>query len=267
MNTIKQLPSWLTETENYEPTVQKNYFVDKNIRMLQKILFTMQKNEKPEGIFAAAHAVVKLPFFCLLILWVSLSKSPAFLLILLTLLLLTLSLSPLRLIRLCLAPGLVAAAFMFITLVPAWLLGYTQLLNALILKSWMTVTLTALLVATTRRGDLIGALKAFRMPDTFILILTITINYIVVLSRCALLMFYAIRIRTVGSNSSFHRSFFGIGGTLFMKSQVLSQELFDAMYCRGFDGRYRRIESVHFHLIDDALLLTAIVVTVCFFSI
>ncbi|MDD9150133.1 MULTISPECIES: energy-coupling factor transporter transmembrane component T [unclassified Sporolactobacillus] len=267
MNQTTQLPSWLTETDEYEPAVQKNHFVDRNIQTLQRILLTMQKTEEPKGFLAGTQAAVKLPFFCLMILWVSLSRSSAFLLIFSTLLLLILSVSPLKLIQQCLVPGLTAAALMFITLVPAWLLGYSQLLNPLILKSWMTVTLTVLLAATTPRDDLIAALKVFRMPDTFILVLDITINYIVMLSRCALAMFYAIRLRTVGRSKTFHHSFSGIGGTLFIKSQMLSQGLLDAMYCRGFDGHYRRAEHIHFHMTDCLLVLTAIAVTICFFSI
>ncbi len=51
-------------------------------------------------------------------------------------------------------------------------------------------------------------------------------------------MLEAVKLRTVGRNKSGEKSLSGVLGTAFLKSREMSDEMFDAMTCRGFDGEY-----------------------------
>ena len=55
-------------------------------------------------------------------------------------------------------------------------------------------------------------------------------------------MLYALKLRSVGVNRSKYASLSGIGGNLFLRSSEMAGEMYGAMECRGFTGKYRAAE-------------------------
>jgi len=86
---------------------------------------------------------------------------------------------------------------------------------------------------------MMGSLKMFFVPDIFIFAIDITIKYITILGELALNMLYALRLRSVGRSRDKHTPLAGIAGTMFIKSKEMSEELYNAMECRGFSGEYK----------------------------
>jgi cobalt/nickel transport system permease protein len=114
-------------------------------------------------------------------------------------------------------------------------------------KVFACVLAVNILSASTRWDHIIGALKRFRFPDLFIFVFDITIKYIVMLGEFALQMLYALKLRSVGKNRSKYGSIGGVGGTLFIKSRDMSEDMYYAMECRGFTGEYRADGQIPLH--------------------
>ena len=81
------------------------------------------------------------------------------------------------------------------------------------------------------------------------------IKYIVLLGEYALQMLYALKLRSVGKNKEKYGSIAGVGGSLFVKSRAMSQTMYQAMECRGFDGEYKITDKFRFTVWDAAYIL------------
>lgn len=116
-------------------------------------------------------------------------------------------------------PGLVTAAF-------------------LVLRVGTSVSLTVLLILTTRWAILLRSLRVLRLPQAFVLILGMTYRYIYVLLHTANDMFLARKSRLVGrmSGAEDRRWLTASMGTLLAKSYDLSDQVYLAMQSRGFRG-------------------------------
>ena len=86
--------------------------------------------------------------------------------------------------------------------------------------------------------DIIASLRYLRVPSIFILILHISLKYIYLLGETALALLYAFRLRAVGRTQGKGMTMGGIMGTLFIRSRMEAQALYQAMVCRAFDGTY-----------------------------
>lgn len=95
-----------------------------------------------------------------------------------------------------------------------------------------------LLVMTTRWTHLTKSLAVIKIPAMVISILNMTYRYIYVLSKLAFEMMEARFLRTVGkTNNKQNRMFIANRMSfLFVKSSFLSDEIYDAMKCRGYTG-------------------------------
>jgi len=108
----------------------------------------------------------------------------------------------------------------------------------LLLRVSTSVSLTLLLILTTRWNMVLSALSVYHLPDVLILILGMTYRYIYLLLRTANDMFLSRRSRTVGylTTAENQRMLAAISGTLLNKSLNLSSEVYLAMQSRGFRG-------------------------------
>ncbi len=108
----------------------------------------------------------------------------------------------------------------------------------LLLRVSTSVSLTLLLILTTRWNTVLSALSVLRIPDVFILILGMTYRYIYLLLHITNDMFLSRKSRVVGRlNADEQRHMLAaIGGTLLGKSLNLSSEVYLAMQSRGFRG-------------------------------
>jgi cobalt/nickel transport system permease protein len=251
----RPLPEWLTKEENYIPGKDKDAFVNKSILSMLGIISRIQQQGAVKAKKYHAQAVSKLTFTLLLVVFVSLSRSTVFLYMIIAALLCRICLMQGAEIVKILRNGLAAALFTAAVLLPAGLLGNWYSLATITPKVFVSVSALSLLSYSTRWVDLTGALKSFFVPDIFIFVLDIAIKYILLLGEVSLNMLYALKLRSVGKNSSKHSSLSGIAGTLFLRSREMAEEMHSAMECRGFSGEYHRTQKIVFGSLDACLLV------------
>jgi cobalt ECF transporter T component CbiQ len=121
----------------------------------------------------------------------------------------------------------------------------------LVLRVAAAATFGFLLVFTTRWSHLLKALRAFKLPVVFVVVLGMTYRYILLLLEAAHDMFLARRSRTVGRLAGVERRRLVTqsAGVLLAKSLHLSSEVFLAMQARGFRGEV--------YLLDDFAMTRA----------
>jgi len=108
----------------------------------------------------------------------------------------------------------------------------------LILRVETSTTLALLLVFTTPWAHVLKALRIFRVPAVFVVVLGMAFRYILLLLATAHEMFESRTSRTVGrlSGSDSRRLAISSAGVLLSKTLQLSGEVFLAMQSRGFRG-------------------------------
>ncbi len=128
--------------------------------------------------------------------------------------------------------------------------GLTGLL-LLTLRVLNSLTLTFLLLFTTPFTDIIKALKTYRVPDTVLLIITLTYKYMLTFARTIEDIHLAKKSRMAGSVSGaeMRRWLAGRMAFLFRKSQMRFEEVYKAMQGRGFSGTievyaFRKLSSL-----------------------
>lgn len=251
------LPEWLTKGENYIPAKEKDAFIDKSILSVLGVLSRIRAQGSRRAKGLQAHAETKLALTLLLIVLLAVSRSSAFVLVLSVGLLCRLCVMRAEDIAAVLKSSAIATLFTAAVLLPAGFMGNWHSLGMITPKVFASVTLAALLARGTRWNSLTEALKVFFLPDLFIFVLDITIKYILLLGEFALNMLYALRLRSVGRNSSKHTSLSGVAGTMFLKSGEMAGELHAAMECRGFTGEYLRPKKLSINALDAAAFATA----------
>lgn len=127
-----------------------------------------------------------------------------------------------------------------------------------------SVSIMLLTLFTTRWYDLLSGLSFFRIPGSFLFLISTTYRYIFVFLSSATDMLLARRSRTVGqfTGTEARYSLLSAIGVLFSKSFFLSEEVAGSMRSRGFLGNVKSIAKNQFSLLDTC----AIVVTIglCF---
>jgi cobalt/nickel transport system permease protein len=250
----RPLPEWLIKEDHYTPAKDKDVFINKSILSLLSIVSRIQQQGALHTKNNQAHAGFKLTLTLLLVLLISLSKSTMFIYVIIAGLL----------CRICLLRGeeiakvfrnsIVASLFTAAVLLPAGLLGNWYSIAIITPKVFASVSALSLLSYGTRWNDLTGAMKLFFIPDIFIFVLDIAIKYILLLGEFSLNMLYALKLRSVGKNSSKRASLSGIAGTLFLRSREMAEEMHSAMECRGFTGEYHKPARFEVNLFDVGLL-------------
>lgn len=126
----------------------------------------------------------------------------------------------------------------------------------------VSVSLAVLLVLTTQWADLLKSLQAVKVPQIFILLLSMTYRYIFLFLHSANSMFEARKSRTVGRTSgNEHRRWI----SAMMMSQLnrafkMSNDVYAAMLARGFTGVVRTYSSYRMRARDWQALAIALVV-------
>ncbi len=108
-----------------------------------------------------------------------------------------------------------------------------------------SVSLIVLLTLTTRWNGIMKSLRVLGVPSVFILVLSMTYRYILILVRIVQEMYFAKKSRTINADNSLQ----GLGkernwvasriGTVLMKSYIMSEETHSAMVSRGFMGEVK----------------------------
>jgi len=96
------------------------------------------------------------------------------------------------------------------------------------------------------------------------MIFDLTLKYIVVLGDCAVEMFQAITLKSVGVNKEKSKITFSLFGVLFLKSKMYSDDLYNAMVCRCFDGEYPALKGKRFNFgLSDLCYVTLSCLVLC----
>jgi cobalt/nickel transport system permease protein len=108
----------------------------------------------------------------------------------------------------------------------------------LVLRAETAATLIFLLAYTTPWSHILKALRIFRVPVVFVVILGMTTRYILLLLESAHDMFQARKSRRVNrlTPAENRRSAISSSGVLLTKTLHLSGEVYQAMQARGFRG-------------------------------
>jgi cobalt/nickel transport system permease protein len=137
----------------------------------------------------------------------------------------------------------------------------------LVLRAETAATLSAVLIFTTPWAHVLKALRTFRLPLVFVVVLGMTYRYILLLLETAHAMFEARRSRTVGRLSAGTRRRLAAqgAGVLLGKAFDLSGEVFLAMQARGFRGEVYVLDDFRMTIADWIALpvLTGAAVLAC----
>ena len=251
-----KLPDWVYKTETHQPSGGRDYFISRSLlRVLDVLLRLRAQSRRPAGLRPGW-----LLFVLVLTVLVVSARTQVFLFTVLAGILVLLCLRPgeesLRIVRQALAAAFVSA----LLLLPSLWLGGGRALLLIPGKTFLTVSALGLLVEGTSWHALTASLRLFHVPPLFIQILDFTLKYIVVLGEIAGQMLWALKLRAVGEIRHKSRAVSGVLGATFLKSQQLSQDMYEAMLCRGFTGQYPSGRDRHWRGQDAGLVLAAILV-------
>ena len=235
---MKEIPEWLLTEETYVLQSDKNTFIDKSIQSILKVISRIKEQTSSRALKYPVSATLKVFSTLLLVVLLSVSRSPLFVMAVIVCLLVILSLMEVRMIVGILKVSCAAILFSAFVLLPAAIWG--DFFNSLLLVSKVFANILAvnILSHSTNWNAIVSVLKSFFVPDMFIFVLDITLKYLVLSGDFALNMLQALNLRSVGRDNSKYTSLSGIVGTTFIKSKEMAEEMQSAMECRGFTGEY-----------------------------
>lgn len=253
------LPSWMCESEAYEPNIDKDGFITKSTQAILGVLAKLKWNAGKDGRFSASP-FLKLCYTLLFILLTACSKNYLFSLIMAAGTILALASYPASAMKQILSGTIGAVLFSIFILLPAVFMGNPQILLTIGTKVFLSVTLIGMLSAGTAWNKLTASLRAFHIPDIFIFTLDITLKYIAVLGEICMEILTSLRLRSIGQNKKKAKAFSGILGISFLKSREMADEMYAAMCCRGFVGEYKTGRKYTFQKQDIFYILSMIAV-------
>lgn len=255
------IPSWLVQSQDYEPRPDRDAFITKSILSVSSLLACLRLDGgTPSSLSPSASA--KLAFAFAGILLTSLSRNYLFVLVMLALVLVRAALLPQRALARVVAVSLTAALLTFALMLPALLIAQPRAPLTMATKALVTAGLALEVALTTPAFELTGALRTLRMPNLLILTIDLALRSIVRLGEVALEVLTALKLRSVGRNADKRRSMGGVGGVVLIKASEAAQTTYDAMRCRGFEGEYDVARARSFRPTDPVLaVMLALLVT------
>lgn len=253
------LPSWMCESEAYEPNIDKDGFITKSAQAILGVLAKLKWNAGKDRRFSASPSL-KLCYTFLFILLTACSKNYLFSLIMVARTILALASYPASAMKQILSGTIGAVLFSIFILLPAVFMGNPQILLTIGTKVFLSVTLIGMLSAGTAWNKLTASLRAFHIPDIFIFTLDITLKYIAVLGEICMEILTSLRLRSIGQNKKKAKAFSGILGISFLKSREMADEMYAAMCCRGFVGEYKTGRKYAFRKQDIFYIFSMIAV-------
>ncbi|MBN1936117.1 MAG: cobalt ECF transporter T component CbiQ [Anaerolineae bacterium] len=129
-----------------------------------------------------------------------------------------------------------------------WTLAVTDqgltLFASIVIKAWLSVLVSGLLVATTSFPTLLQAMQALRVPRILITIISFMYRYLFVLVDEATRLQTARQARSAGGARAGGTMLWrikvlgGMIGSLFIRSYERSERIYQAMLSRGYDGQW-----------------------------
>ena len=254
---IINLPQWILKDEHYQPDGDRDYFISRSLLRMMKMLQSLrfQSRRKP---FENISAVGAFCFTIMIILFCVSASKLNFLFCVLALELVILCTLDGQMISQILSNSLTMTIFCALFVLPSILFGTRTLLVILPMKTFLTMTALGLLSSLFRWHQITEALRFFCIPTTVIFILDTTLRYIVLLGEISHDMLIALKLRSIGRNKNKKLAVSGILGYVFLKSREMSEEMYQAMCCRGFTGEYPIVSRKLIKLGDVIFLILTI---------
>ncbi len=262
MSEPTRIPEWMQTEENYIAPKDSDGFLRKTMLSIMGVLAKARNSGKPSKLQGSAP--VALLTVLTLIVLTACAKNAFFTYCVLGLALICLCLLPGKQLKPAVSATLGAVGLSFLILLPAALLGSPRTLITVCLKVFISVGLISFLSATIPWNQLTKGLRFYHVPNLFIFTLDITLKFIVMLGDVAQNMLESLKMRSIGKNEKKKESFSGIMGVTFLKSRELSDEVFDAMTCRGFEGEYSITHKTKLKPMDLAYAAVLILFVILF---
>jgi len=140
--------------------------------------------------------------------------------------------------------------------------------GSILLRSWLSVQVAILLVATTRFPDMIHAFEHLRVPTVLTMVVSFLYRYLFVLSDEVLRLLRARQSRSASvpgyksGRSVFWRARVtgNMAGQLFLRSYERSDRIYNAMLARGYTGQLRTLNPHVMKAGDWAFAVLAILI-------
>jgi len=120
-----------------------------------------------------------------------------------------------------------------ITMTEGWWIFFV-----IMIKSTETVFALTLLMSTTQIMDFAAGLEKIKVPNVLILIFLQTYRYIDVMISTTQQMMLAYKLRSYGSKGIDKEAWGSFPGQIFMRAIRHSEQIYEAMKLRGFEGEY-----------------------------
>jgi len=131
-----------------------------------------------------------------------------------------------------------------------------------VLRVCASVSLAILLILTTKWADVLKSLRVMRIPNALVLVLAMTYRYIFLVLHTANAMFLARKSRIVARTSGREQRWWIVSsvGVLMSRSLRMSEDVYQAMLARGFQGEMQTIDDYRMRPADWLLLSASILV-------
>jgi len=126
---------------------------------------------------------------------------------------------------------------------------------SLIVKSFLCVISALLLLATTGMDKIASGLRQMKVPKIFVLQITLTYRYIMVLAEEASRLFTAYNLRAPGHKGVKLKIFGSLAGQLLLRTFAKAERVYIAMKLRGFEGEYNNVSRTQFTVHDFLYLM------------
>jgi len=120
----------------------------------------------------------------------------------------------------------------------------------LVLKSFLCVMGALLLLATTGIEKVASGLWQLKVPKIFVMQLTLTYRYIMVLAEEAARLFTAYSLRAPGHKGVHLKVYGSLAGQLLLRTFSKAERVYIAMKLRGFDGEYPNTKNLSLKIND-----------------
>ena len=163
-------------------------------------------------------------------------------------------------------PGKALTSFHFLfwdlTITDMGLLRFVTIL----VRSWLSVQMAILLVATARFPDIVHALEHLRVPSILTTIIAFLYRYLFVLADEVFRLLRARESRSAaaagtksGGSVMWRANIAGnMAGQLFLRSYERSDRVYNAMLARGYDGHLQTMNPHEFRRVDTVATFIAI---------
>ena len=124
------------------------------------------------------------------------------------------------------------------------------------------MSLAILLILTTKWADILKSLRVLRVPNALVLVLAMTYRYIFLVLHTANAMFLARKSRIVARTSGREQRWWIVSsvGVLMSRSLRMSEDVYQAMLARGFQGEMQTIDDYRMRPADWLLLAASVLV-------